>query len=89
MGSALAARNIRPNGERGEMRATGSTRMNELSSRSHAVFIIIAEQSETTYVDDEGNKISPEQFHDMVATGIKAARARSKRWCISRSRWAN
>jgi hypothetical protein len=28
----------------GAMRATGSTRMNELSSRSHAVFIIIAEQ---------------------------------------------
>lgn len=28
----------------GLMRATGSTRMNELSSRSHAVFIIIAEQ---------------------------------------------
>ena len=32
----------------GLMRATGSTKMNELSSRSHAVFIIIAEQSETT-----------------------------------------
>lgn len=34
----------------GLMRATGSTKLNELSSRSHAVFIIIAEQSETTYV---------------------------------------
>lgn len=32
--------------ERGaQRRATGSTRMNELSSRSHAVFIIIVEQS--------------------------------------------
>ncbi|KAJ1402313.1 P-loop containing nucleoside triphosphate hydrolase protein, partial [Ochromonadaceae sp. CCMP2298] len=33
----------------GAIRATGETKMNELSSRSHAVFIVIAEQSETTY----------------------------------------
>ncbi|KAL0485807.1 kinesin-II subunit KRP95 [Acrasis kona] len=39
--------------ERGaQIRATGSTRLNELSSRSHAVFIIICEQSETRMVDD-------------------------------------
>ena len=34
--------------ERGaSVRATGATRMNEISSRSHAIFIIIVEQSET------------------------------------------
>ena len=31
----------------GQVRATGETKMNEVSSRSHAVFIVIAEQSET------------------------------------------
>ena len=50
----------------GAMRATGSTKMNELSSRSHAVFIIIAEQSETTYVDASGNELAPEDFHELV-----------------------
>lgn len=50
----------------GAMRATGSTKMNELSSRSHAVFIIIAEQSETTYVDEKGEDLTPEEFHELV-----------------------
>ncbi len=36
----------------GAMRATGSTKMNELSSRSHAVFIIIAEQVCIIYLCD-------------------------------------
>jgi len=37
-------------------RSTGATQMNEASSRSHAVFVIIVEQSERTAVevDDEG-----------------------------------
>lgn len=50
----------------GAMRATGSTRMNEMSSRSHAVFIIIAEQSRTSYVDTQGNELSPEEFTSLV-----------------------
>lgn len=50
----------------GAMRATGSTKMNEVSSRSHAVFIIIAEQSKTSYVDAKGTEISPEDFTAMV-----------------------
>jgi hypothetical protein len=50
----------------GAMRATGSTKMNHLSSRSHAVFIIIAEQSETTYLDESGKELSVEQFHRLV-----------------------
>lgn len=41
----------------GIIRATGETKMNETSSRSHAVFIVIAEQSETLYVDDAGNEV--------------------------------
>ncbi len=50
----------------GSVRATGSTKMNEISSRSHAVFIIIAEQSETTYVDSNGAELAPEKFHELV-----------------------
>ena len=42
----------------GQVRATGETKMNEFSSRSHAVFIIIAEQSETVYVNDRGEEVS-------------------------------
>ncbi len=41
----------------GQVRATGETKMNEFSSRSHAVFIIIAEQSENVYVDDHGEEV--------------------------------
>ncbi|CAM9193777.1 unnamed protein product [Phaeothamnion confervicola] len=46
----------------GQLRATGATRMNEISSRSHAVFIIIVEQSETYYVDDDGEEVSAEEL---------------------------
>lgn len=50
----------------GAMRATGSTKMNEVSSRSHAVFIIIAEQSKTSYVDARGTEIPADEFTAMV-----------------------
>ena len=46
----------------GSVRATGSTKMNEISSRSPAVFIIIAEQSETVYVDENGREMAPDEF---------------------------
>jgi hypothetical protein len=36
------------------LRATGSTRINETSSRSHALFIIIVEQNEMIYEEDAG-----------------------------------
>lgn len=40
--------------------------MNEMSSRSHAVFIIIAEQSETMYVDKDGNLLPPEAVDTLL-----------------------
>ena len=46
----------------GAVRATGETKMNEASSRSHAVFIVIAEQSETIYVDEKGAEVIVHTF---------------------------
>jgi len=53
----------------GTIRATGSTKMNHISSRSHAVFIIIAEQSETMYLDDAGRELSHEEFAALLQRG--------------------
>lgn len=44
------------------VRATGSTKMNETSSRSHAVFVVIVEQSET--IQDEEESTCP--FRSLV-----------------------
>ncbi|CAB1096787.1 unnamed protein product [Ectocarpus sp. CCAP 1310/34] len=46
--------------------ATSATRMNDTSSRSHAVFIIIVEQSETSYTDEKGEKMSPETLRQLL-----------------------
>eukprot|EP00698_Gefionella_okellyi_P014420 TRINITY_DN4002_c0_g2_i1.p1 TRINITY_DN4002_c0_g2~~TRINITY_DN4002_c0_g2_i1.p1 ORF type:complete len:1024 (+),score=306.20 TRINITY_DN4002_c0_g2_i1:27-3098(+) len=44
------------------VRATGSTRMNEVSSRSHAVFVVIVEQSESHEVEDGSGKPAVRQL---------------------------
>lgn len=49
-------------------RATGQTMLNELSSRSHAILILIVEQSETTFLDEKQREISPEEFHEFLCS---------------------
>ncbi|KAG5191841.1 kinesin-like protein [Tribonema minus] len=40
----------------GQLRATAATRLNEISSRSHAVFIIIVEQTAVYFTDQRGRE---------------------------------
>lgn len=48
------------------VRATGKTKLNEVSSRSHAILKIIVEQCETTFVDLQGRAISSEEFEKLL-----------------------
>eukprot|EP00629_Pelagomonadales_sp_RCC1024_P008296 CAMPEP_0119267344 /NCGR_PEP_ID=MMETSP1329-20130426/5525_1 /TAXON_ID=114041 /ORGANISM="Genus nov. species nov., Strain RCC1024" /LENGTH=727 /DNA_ID=CAMNT_0007267265 /DNA_START=182 /DNA_END=2365 /DNA_ORIENTATION=+ len=58
------------------IRATGATRMNDFSSRSHLVFVVIVEHSETVYVDDAGCEIAPDEFaRAMRNAGLKREQA--------------
>lgn len=52
-------------------RATASTKMNDLSSRSHAVFIVIVEQMNTT---DEGNEIRVGKLNIVDLAGSERVR---------------
>ena len=62
--------------ERGSStRATASTKMNEISSRSHAVFIVIVEQSETAYLDEHGDELDADDFERRLKAGDGGAGA--------------
>jgi hypothetical protein len=50
-----------------KVRATGSTNLNDFSSRSHAVFIIIVEQHEQIAYDHNGDEIDFEEYRNILA----------------------
>ena len=63
----------------GMVRATGETKMNKVSSRSHAVFVVIAEQSEIVYVDQQGNQLSQEDIQQLMHTrGVRSDKDMTK-----------
>jgi len=47
-------------------RATGKTKLNDMSSRSHAILRIILEQCETKFFDPTGKEISSDVFEQMM-----------------------
>eukprot|EP00192_Tetraselmis_astigmatica_P009512 CAMPEP_0117662330 /NCGR_PEP_ID=MMETSP0804-20121206/7998_1 /TAXON_ID=1074897 /ORGANISM="Tetraselmis astigmatica, Strain CCMP880" /LENGTH=929 /DNA_ID=CAMNT_0005469227 /DNA_START=440 /DNA_END=3229 /DNA_ORIENTATION=- len=49
----------------GTMRTTGATKMNEISSRSHAVFLVIVENCVTLGADDDDSGEMAQKLHDM------------------------
>ena len=53
----------------GSVQATGSTKMNELSSRSHAVFIIIVEQSHTVVTADDDTNADKKRIKQSFKVG--------------------
>ena len=69
--------------ERGAMqRATGTTKMNELSSRSHAVFIIIIEKSTVTSMQEaDGDEM--EQFRGLAPGSMPLSNPTTHFTCTS------
>lgn len=60
----------------GSIRATASTKLNEVSSRSHAVLKIIVEQCEATFRHYEDERVlSPAEFHAMINDNAFKAKA--------------
>lgn len=49
-------------------RATASTKMNDVSSRSHALFIITVEQSQVTFFNDQ-MQITFDQYNELKESG--------------------
>ena len=50
-------------------RATGATKLNEISSRSHAIFMLIVEKSTVVSVGGGGGGGGGEEFQGMVVPG--------------------
>lgn len=51
----------------GQLRATGATRMNDTSSRSHAVFIIIVEQARRSHIYALLIQSCPRELGDLLS----------------------
>jgi len=49
-------------------RATASTKMNDVSSRSHAMFIITVEQSQVSFYSKDDMQITMEEYESLKST---------------------